>query len=198
MSQAEKTHTTKLSRRSALAGLSLLIGATVVPIAAGAADEPDCDAELLAFAAQLEPLYAEWLALMAIQQTRIENFDALLAPRMKARLGDSPYSTDEYWDARQDAIEEIRRDGVDADNEDLPWDDFHQRFFPVCDDVFSYVATTREGVALQVKTLICAEMDFWINEDGHDRLRTLVEGVCMLVGIEFPRFGASGQEAAAI
>jgi hypothetical protein len=36
---------------------------------------------------------------MAIQQTRQAKFNALLAPRMKARLGDAEYSTEEYWDA---------------------------------------------------------------------------------------------------
>jgi hypothetical protein len=111
MSQAEKPNTTKLSRRSALAGLSLFATASVATIAAGA--ELGDDAELLALAAQFEPLYAEWLELMTTQEEQRAKFEALLAPRMRAQLGeDGSYSTDEYRDARWSAIDELDRDGL--------------------------------------------------------------------------------------
>jgi hypothetical protein len=193
MSQAENRDTTKLSRRSALAGLSLLTAATAAPIAAGAALGDD--AELLALAAEFEPLYAEWLGLMVIQETGRAKFESLMAPRMQARLGDAEYSLKEWCDARRSAFDEIERDGLDPDNEDLPWDDFHDRFFPVFDEIFSYLATTREGLAIQVKALLCREMSIWIDEQDedegdpdHDHIRTLVEGVCLVVGVQFPQF----------
>jgi hypothetical protein len=185
MSQAEKPNTTKLSRRSALAGLSLFATASVATIAAGA--EPGDDAELLALAAQFEPLYAEWLGLMTIQETRRAKFEALLAPRMRARLGeDGSYSADEYRDARLSAIDELDRDGLDPDTEGLPWDDFHDRFFPLFHEIFSYLATTREGLALQIKAILCRDMDGWEHDDEH--IGTFVEGVCLLVGVQFPQF----------
>jgi hypothetical protein len=185
MSQAEKPNTTKLSRRSALAGLSLFATASVATIAAGAALGDD--AELLALAAQFEPLYAEWLELRTTQQTRRAKFEALLAPSMRAQLGeDGSYSADEYRDARRSAIDEIERAGLDPDNEDLPWDDFHDRFFPLFHEIFSYFATTREGLALQIKAILCRDMDGWEYDEEH--VGTFVEGVCLLVGVEFPQF----------
>jgi hypothetical protein len=193
MSQAENRNTTTLSRRSALAGLSILATASVALIAAGAA--PGDDAELLALAAEFEPLYAEWFGLMVIQETRRAKLDALLVPRIKARLGDAKHTMNEYMDARFNALTEIDRDGLKPHNEDLPWDDFHDRFFPVFDEIFSYLATTREGLAIQVKALLCREMSIWIDEQDedegdpeHDHIRTLVEGVCLLVGVQFPQF----------
>jgi hypothetical protein len=184
MSQAEKPNITKLSRRSALAGLSLFATTSVATIAAGA--EPGDDAELLALAAQFEPLYAEWLGLMTTQQTRRAKFEALLAPSMRAQLGeDGSYSADEYRAARGSAIDQLERDGLD-DNEDLPWDDFHDRFFPLFHEIFSYLATTREGLALQIKAMLCRDMDGWEYDDEH--IGTFVEGVCLLVGVQFPQF----------
>jgi hypothetical protein len=189
MSQVEKRDTTKLSRRSALAGLSLLATASVARTAAGAVLAPGDDAELLALAPQFEPLYAEWLELTAIEQTRQAKFDALLAPRMQARLGDAEYSREEYWAAYRDALDEINRDGLDTDNEDLPWDDFFEEFFPLFHEIFSYIATTREGLALQVKAMICRDMDRWLNEErDHKYIGTFIESVCLLVGVEFPRY----------
>ena len=198
MSQAENRNTTTLSRRSALAGLSLLAAASAAPIAAGAAPELGDDAELLALAAQFEPLYAEWLGLMVIQETHRVKFDALLAPMMQARLGDA-YTTrtpDESWDerhqeARASAVDEINRDNL-YDYEDLPWEDFHDRFYPVFDEIFSYLATTREGLALQVRALLCRDLDF--NDDDH--MRTLVEGVCLVVGVQFPQFEVTESQVA--
>jgi hypothetical protein len=183
MSKAENVNATKLSRRSALAGLSLFATASVATIAAGAAMGDD--AELLALAAQFEPLFVEWLELKTTQDQRRANFEALLAPIMQAHLG-AECTSDQRRDARQSAIEEIERDGLDPDKEDLPWDDFHDRFFPLFHEIFSYLATTREGLALQIKAILCRDMDGWEYDDEH--IGTFVEGVCMLVGVQFPQF----------
>jgi hypothetical protein len=195
---ADSPHTTNPSRRIVLAGLSAAAALPALTATAGTVHptEPGDDAELLALAAQFEPLYAEWLGLMAIQEEHRAKFNALLAPRMKARLGDTDdYTRDEYWDARWSALDEITRAGLDPHNEDLPWDDFHDRFFPVFDEIFSHLATTREGLAIQVKALLCREMSIWIDEQDedegdpdHDHIRTLVEGVCLVVGVQFPQF----------
>jgi hypothetical protein len=190
MSQVRKPNTTPLTRRSALAGLSLLVGATIVPIAVDAATKLDGDAELLALAVQFEPLYADWIEFMTADHAYLAKLEALLAPRISARLGDGPYSEDEYVAARLAAVDEIDQDVLDDGYEDLPWDDLHDRLYPKCDEILSRVATTREGVALQVKAAICAEMDAWINEDTaeHRRISALVESVCQFVGVQFPRF----------
>jgi hypothetical protein len=65
MSQAEKpNNTSRLSRRTALAGLAgvAAAGASALPAAAGVLSGENPDAELLALAGRFDPLFAEWCA----------------------------------------------------------------------------------------------------------------------------------------
>jgi hypothetical protein len=174
--------TTRMSRRSILARAAAGTAIAALPVRASA-EGPD--AELLALCPQFEAVYAELVRLERRSfQDRLE-FEALVEAATGIKLADAPplAGESEYSQIRNKIAKDDSR-GADADAE-IDWNSFHAHLYPLVDEILAYNATSREGVALQLRAFLCTDYDLW-EDPGDERIAYLIESVCAFVGVDFP------------
>jgi hypothetical protein len=177
----------RLTRRTALAlAAGTAVNATAIAIAKGQTDPlPNPDAALLAFGPELDAIEHEWIE----QHTLDEDHRAVFEAKMKLATGvafeDAPemvdgWEDDEngYWAVRDRIVKEDFRN----DPKESPWDSFHDRMWPLVDDILARKVHTIAGLTMQVRALRMATCDFE-NIEADSAERQFVEAVCAFVGI---------------
>jgi hypothetical protein len=156
MSQAENPHNTNLSRRAALAGLAGVAAALPAPAAGVGNDHPD--AELLALAGQFEPLFCEYCALRLASDLDYLEFEALVDRATGIKRDAIPEMNDDpsgYWLARDALANKDHGPGrFDPDRNERVTD----QLYPLAGKILSYNASTREGLALQVRAIMATQI----------------------------------------
>jgi hypothetical protein len=198
-----------LSRRSALAGL--VAAPFAVPLASIASG---ADTELLALAGQFDPLFNGWVAHMAAEHRNRFEFELAMEAATGIKLEDVPVRlTDDspeadhrfhesYWATRCKIAPTISREVSDdaarsvclERSPDAEIDEIEDRLAEIADEILEFNATTREGLAVQVRAMIfrCREaieptMD-WQGESEDPWQRSFLESVAGFVGTPFPPF----------
>jgi hypothetical protein len=208
MSQAEKSNNTnRLSRRTALAGIAGIAaaGAAVLPAAAGALTGEHPDAELLSLAPQFDPVFEEWRALKVASNLDYKEFEAELVRRTGLTRAQAPECFPDREKMEEHPyfgeIERIRADGIANRVGSDQWDTLTWELNPLADEILKFRATTREGLALQVKAVIaayneCYEDDFDDDDDPcRWALRQLLASLCYAVGVQWPPFDLTAETA---
>jgi hypothetical protein len=213
MSQAEKPNNmNRLSRRNALAGLAGIAagGAAVLPAAAGVLTGEHSDADLLALASEFDPLFEEWRALKVASLLDHEEFEAELVRRTGLTRAQAPCGHVPDREGREQhpywgQFEKIHADGIGRRVEPGRWDTLLEALNPLADEVLEFRATTREGLALQVKAFIasynqCYESSCFELEGDDDEepcswaVRRLIVSLCDSVGVQWPPYDMKAGE----
>jgi hypothetical protein len=178
---------TNMNRHAILAG-----AASALPvIATGAAAPTDAginpDAELLELGAQLEPIIEQWKAMRsaddenrAVLEAKVEQATGV-AFRDAPDVPEHPWPADNYWTIRSRMIREEPHDDPDLTR----WDRFHDRLYPLIDDILSRKVQTVAGLAVQARAFTLSSNEWWeesIPTCGNDAL-AFAEAVCAFVGI---------------
>ena len=186
--------TDKLSRRSILARAVAGTAATAIPVAASALVAPEpLDAELLALGSELEPIFAEYLALKEDDR----RFEAALDAEIKRRVGMSAppnfdYHDDltGYWATRSAILDERMTTCSDE-----PWTSIHDRLFPLAEKILSYRPKSRAGFAVQVRAFMLTDaIDIDCNGDLEPQERRLLDffaSASGFAGVAFPQAATS-------
>ena len=181
------------SRRALLAGAPVaaaaaLAGTTVAnAVAIGAAKTGDDDAELLSLAAEFNPLFASWKKMTIEQAADLEAFEEFL--EQEAGMSrDEAYCLERdspelkaYNETLHRCVRAVDRPGRSYKRE--TWEPVRDRFYELAEDILSYEASTREGLALQAQAFASSYSEVWENDDG---VRAFVECVCAFAGVPFP------------
>jgi hypothetical protein len=170
--------TLNASRRSALP-LSLLPRPRAVA-------PSNADAELLALAPAFDRLYGRWTRLRAAENASRLRYEAaveretdiryLSAPDVKANPG--------YWKKRRSIAATMKH------VEEPSFDEFERD--PIIDEILSHIATTRDGLALQVRAMILQRHDAWTpticwqGEPEDPPFRDFLASLAGFVGVCFP------------
>jgi hypothetical protein len=193
----------RLSRRSALAGLSVAAAAGITPaIAATAAGD---DAELLALKAKFDPLFSTWVAMKIAERENHKEFLALYERETGLRWDDQPAIN---WadpafvacDNARNKCSEMLGDYNVGPNGGDAWDELVDKLDPLADKILSYNACTLDGLRLQLQALISAYDETWEplaasgeGEPEHPWMRDFIESAAGVLGVPFPPFPIGGQ-----
>jgi hypothetical protein len=189
--------TTKLSRRAALAGLAgAAATGAALPAAASVLGVDNPDAELLALATQFDLLYEEWRAHSIASRLDHVEFEAELVRRTGMTRAEAPpfwsnegkQSQHPYWRAFDGIHEAGIANRFDCDDHTATMDELR----PCADEILSYAAITREGLALQARAWMARYDDLWDSDPDDDPdyplTRNFIENVCKFVGVPFPPY----------
>jgi hypothetical protein len=126
---------TSLNRRALVAGAAAL---PVIAIPAAAQCVLQDDAELLALGAQLEPFLQRWLAQNRDDFARIK----------RGEVGHDEERTVEEWQRGDKERNEV----CDA-------------LYSLADEILSLTATTKEGLAVQLRAITATDAELWDNKN---------------------------------
>jgi hypothetical protein len=190
------------SRRALLAGAPAVAAAA---LAAGtganglaiATTNPSGDAELLALKPEFDRLFDEWMMRRLRDQAEHRDYVAYhegvfgFAPEdapARDRSDPAYVAYDAAWEEMYEGWKERQPNGEERDPDLSEWDQFHEAFNPLADEILSHTATTLDGLRLQVRALISAyDEQVWGGESEHDVwLRGFVGSTCNVLGIPFP------------
>jgi hypothetical protein len=156
---------TSLNRRALVAGAAAL-PAIAVPVAAQCVLQGD--AELLALGAQLEPFLLRWIAQNRDDFARVK----------RGEVGNVEERTVEEWERGDKERNEV----CDA-------------LYSLADKILSLTATTKEGLAVQLRAITATDAELWENktwgaaipayyhEREDDRYLAFFESACAVLGV---------------
>lgn len=182
---------TTASRRGLLMGFASAVTVPAPALAAAIGGLPaslDDDAELLALTVSFDPLFESWRNMFVQQGTDVEEFEKYLQrkagmSRAEAdRLDRHSPEYAAYHRILDECIYDRRGEGSDHYDSEA-WEPVSDRFYDIANEILSYRASTREGLALQVRAFISSYSEVW--EDDHGA-RDFVECVCDFAGVPFP------------
>lgn len=173
-----------ISRRVALT----LVGGTAVNAAViantKATDTPpasDGDAELIRLGRQLDPIEAEVKAQQALDRVRADAFNTKLyaatgiprdqAPEVTCGFGEDDGTPNAAYYLTMHRISKE----MDADKSE-PWDDIHDRMWPLLREILTHKPTTLLGLAIVTRAAILAFWNEW--EEENEDERNFMRAVC--------------------
>jgi hypothetical protein len=157
----------------------------------------DADADLLALTVSFDPLFDAWRNMFVQQDADLEELNEHLrrkTGRSRAeadRLARDSPELAAYREILMNECEGRERHHYDPD----AWEPVSDRFYAVAEEILSYRASTRQGLALQVRAFISSYSEIWEDDDGG--VRAFVECVCDFAGVPFPPVPEEAQSAAA-
>jgi hypothetical protein len=167
------------SRRSALP-LSLLARPhAVAPL--------NADAELLALAPAFDRLYRQWVRLQTAENTARLRYEAAVERQTGIAYLDAPdvKTNPGYWRKRRSIAAAMHY-------EETSFDEFERD--PIIDDILSHKASTRDGLALQVRAMILQRHEAWVpticwqGEAEDPAFKDFLASVAGFAGVQFPPF----------
>jgi hypothetical protein len=187
-----------VSRRSVLAGLA------AVPAAAVAAPAviTDDNAELHSLGERFEPLYAAWAAHMAKWHADQFEFELAVEAETGIRYADISDMTGTRETLGEDAKKAYHAARCKMSNMGLLWchpvgDEFTTLvdiMNEIAIDILAVAATTREGIALQIKAAIFQHIDGiaptleWAGEAEDEDLRCFLASLSAFAGVTLPPY----------
>lgn len=179
----------KLSRRTLVATAAALPALAAPALASDAIGASHPDAELLALAAELDPIISEWTAQMAIDHRQ---YDAWLTACERAGFPEVEYGSmpEEEYRAYQKkrfcihSVDEVP-DEVDEHGYSVVWKKIHDRLNPLLDAILSRKALTVAGLAVLARAITIWHADYWDDgaADEYENERKFIETVCAFVGV---------------
>jgi hypothetical protein len=140
------------------------------------------DAELLRLGAELEAVIVEWHAQCAISRARSA---AMTAASDAAGFPRIPYGSlpDEEYRAYQEERSAIWQT-VEGDASDDPWNDIHDRMWPLIDAIMAHKPQTIAGLGVVARAFTLDNAEQW-EPDADDALhhRAFMEAVCAIAGV---------------
>jgi hypothetical protein len=196
--QTEKPNTmSRLSRRGALAGLSVTAVAGVAALPGAAAGNslaiavpasPAADGELLALKPEFDTLFELWCAMTIEQTAHHEVFEARLREKTGMTRAEA-YALDrdspEFEAYHQTLYAEAKGRGRDNDPASQAWEPVRDRFDELVGDILAHDAATREGLALQARAFISAYSETY-DDDDNAGTWNFIASVCAFAGVQFP------------
>jgi len=148
-------------------------------------------AELLRLGAALNRLEQEWAVQHAIDAKRLAAWEGACEAAGLPRIGFGSVPDDEFrahQDKRSNIWTELHGKDDDDENEDgsSVWDKFHDRLYPLVDEILRLKASTPAGLAVQARAVVMAAQDLWDCADHHDgnqHERLFIEAACAFCGI---------------
>jgi hypothetical protein len=179
----------RTSRRSLLASVPAAALA-VTPAMATALGVPTmlagADTELLALRDEFLSLFERWRNMTVQQTADLEEFEE----RLQQEAGMSRAEADclERGSPELKAYHEILHRCVSDSSHYDPqaWEPVEKRFYALAEEILSYRASSREGLALQARAFISSYCEIWEDSDG---ARAFIECVCAFAGVPFPPYG---------
>jgi hypothetical protein len=189
MTKAIDSSTPIPTRRALLAGSpAAAAGALLAGTAANSlAIAGNADSDLLSLAAEFSPLFASWRKMTIKQTADLDAFNEFL--EQEAGMSrDEAYCLDRDSPELEAYREILHRCASAVDRprrsyESEAWEPVKDRFYELAEDILSYEASTREGLALQATAFVSSYSEVWESDDG---VRAFVECVCAFAGVPFP------------
>jgi hypothetical protein len=187
------------SRRGVLMGLAAAATVPAAALATAIGSLPtslDADAELLALTVSFDPLFEAWRNMFVQQEEDLQEFNE----RLQRETGMSRAEANRLTSGSPELaaycqiLHECAGDREFKHYDREAWEPISDRFYAVAEEILSYRASTREGLALQVRAFISSYSEIW--EDDHGA-RAFVECVCAFAGVPFPPIPEEAQSPAA-
>jgi hypothetical protein len=140
--------------------------------------------ELLRLGAELEAVIVEWHAQQAIDRARSA---AMTAASDAAGFPRIPYGSlpNEEYRAYQEARSAIWQT-VAGDADDDPWNDIHDRMWPLIDAIMAIKPRTLAGLGVNARAITLHYAEQWeaaVNADDQEHHRAFMEAVCAIAGV---------------
>lgn len=115
----------------------------------------------------------------------------LLELGVQLRSIEDEYTAQQAIDDASPEFAVVRGADGQWETDEEPWDDIHDRLFPLCEEILSKRAHTIQGLAVQVRAVFLAARDTWepvfISDTGQYE-RMFIEAVGAFAGIAPPVF----------
>jgi hypothetical protein len=174
-----------------------MLRAITTPLAAIASD-----AELLALGRRFDPLFNGWVQAMATEHRDRFEFEIAVEAAMGVRLADVPVrltddspredhrSHRDYWAARRKVAPTFSYERGD----DAAIAELEDRLAEIGDEILTFNATTRDGLAVQVRAMIFRSREAieptldWQGEAEDPWQLAFLESLAGFVGTPFPPY----------
>jgi hypothetical protein len=175
-----------LAAAPAAAAAALVGGTAVNPVAVAMAG--DGDGELLALAAEFDPLFELWRKMSIEQRADQLSFDEVLHKKtgMTREEARELECGSPEWQAYSVALRSCHKESPPLYDEET-WEPVRDRFYEVAEEILSYDATTREGFVLQVRAFTSSYSEIWEDECDSGAAE-FVGCACAFAGVPFPLY----------